>query len=219
METNQKNNHKPRRPNAQSRDPKRNRRLLLDATLDSIADVGISETTVSSIIERAGLSRGMIHLHFGGKDALLESAAEMFSNEYYTEMDLRLARASDDPAQIILAVIRADLSPETLNERSVRIWHAFRGEARNNQGIASHSDTRDKRLRHLICNAFEAIAKQTDLTHDPMIAHEATLGTLALLEGMWVDYMTHPDHFKRENAILIICRFLNGIFPGAFKTC
>lgn len=212
----QKSDHDAPPAGSHSRDPKRNRKLLVDATLDSVAEAGISETTVSAIIKRAGLSRGMIHLHFGGKDALLEAAAEAFSDEYYDQMDLQLSRVSDDPIDVIMAVVQADLSAETLNERSVAIWHEFRGEARNNPAIARYSDTRDKRLRNLIYCAFDSVIKQEDPDDDANIANEATLGTLALLEGMWVDYMTHPDNFDRENAVGIVRRFLNGILPGAF---
>lgn len=204
------------KPHAHSRDPKRNRRLLLNAALDSVAEAGIAETTVSTIIQRAGLSRGMIHLHFGGKDGLLEAAAEAFGIKYYDEMEVQLARVSDDPVDVIMAVIRADLGPETLNERSVAIWHAFRGEARNSPGIARFSDTRDKRLRDIIFNAFDSLFTREGLDHDAKIINEVTLGTLALLEGMWTDYMTYPNDFDRETAVRIVCRFLNGVIPGAF---
>lgn len=206
-----------RADHTQSRDPRRHRQVLLKATLDSLAEVGIAETTVSAIIHRAGLSRGMIHLHFGGKDGLLAAAAAAFSDEYYAEMDRQLARASGDPVEVILAVVRADLSPEILNERSVAIWHGFRGAARNNPEIARFSNTRDKRLRSMVCDAFDALLTEFSPNEDSIIANEVTLGTLALLEGMWVDYMTHPNAFSRETAARIIARFLNGIIPNSFK--
>ena len=53
-----------------------NRQRLIEATLDCIAEIGLVETSVSEIIARAGLSRGMIHLHFGGKDNLVIAAAK-----------------------------------------------------------------------------------------------------------------------------------------------
>jgi TetR/AcrR family transcriptional repressor of bet genes len=201
----------------QNRDPKRNRQVLLKATLDSVAEVGIAETTVSAIIHRAGLSRGMIHLHFGGKDGLLTAAAAAFSDEYYVEMDRQLARTSGNPVEVILAIVRADLSPEILNERSVAIWHGLRGAARNNPEIARYSNTRDKRLRSMVCDAFAALLREAPTREYSTIANEVTLGTLALLEGMWADYMTHPNAFSRETAARIIMRFLNGIIPGSFK--
>ncbi len=200
-----------------SRDPKRHRQLLIKATLDSVAEVGIAETTISAIIKRARLSRGMIHLHFGGKGSLLAASAASFSDEYYVEMDRQLALTSNSPAETILAVLRADLSPEILNERSVAIWHGLRGEARYNPEIAGYSDTRDKRLRSMINDAFDALLSEPPTVDSKAIANEVTLGTLALLEGMWVDYMTHPNAFSRETAARIITRFLNGVIPGSFN--
>lgn len=198
------------------RDPKKNRQLLLKATLDSVAERGISETTVSAIIQRAGLSRGMIHLHFGGKDGLLAAAAEAFSDEYYKEMDRQLAQVSGAPADVIMAVVRADLGPEILNQHSAAVWHAFRSETRTNAAIARYSDTRDKRLRNLMFKAFDGLIRHNSTPDDPNAADEITLGTLALLEGMWTDYMTHPDDFDRETAVKIVLRFLRGVVPGAF---
>ncbi|MAC80470.1 MAG: transcriptional regulator [Rhodobacteraceae bacterium] len=195
-----------------SRDPKRNRRLLVQATLDSVAEDGITDTTVSAIIKRAGLSRGMIHLHFGGKDGLLVAAAEAFSDCYFEEMQRQLARAGDTPEAVITAVIRADLSPEIMNERAVAIWHGFRGESRTNTAIARYSDTRDMRLRETIFRAFLAL-----LDGDSHTANEVTLGTLAMMEGMWTDYLTHPDRFSRDTAVRIIMRFLGGVVPGHFR--
>ncbi|MCP5075920.1 MAG: TetR family transcriptional regulator [Rhodobacteraceae bacterium] len=200
-----------------NRDPARSKRLLIEATLESIAQDGITETTVSKIIERAGLSRGMIHLHFGGKENLLVAAAENFSGVYYSEMDQQITGKSGSPAEMIMAVVRADLSDQILNERSVAIWHAFRGAAPTNAAIASYSDTRDKRLRTMICDEFTALLKPQDLNNDVTIANEVTLGTLALLEGMWTDFLTHPNAFSRETAVRIVARFLDGLFPGEFR--
>ena len=70
-----------------------NRVALIEATLESIAEIGFARTSVSEIIDRAKLSRGMIHLHFGGKDALVEAAAIHSRDEYYDNLTARLDRA------------------------------------------------------------------------------------------------------------------------------
>ena len=199
-----------------SRQPERNRQTLITAALDSIAEHGITDTTVSRIIEKASLSRGMIHLHFGGKDNLLVAAAEAFSRDYYDEMERQLAGQANDPAALIMAVVRADLSEEILNERSAAIWHAFRGRSNAHSGIARFSDTRDRRLRGMIREAFVALAETDGIADGVTVARETTYGTLALLEGMWTDYLSHPRAFSRKDAQRIIARFLAGIFPGHF---
>lgn len=198
------------------RDPETNRGALIRATLDTIAESGISDTTVSNIIQRAKLSRGMIHLHFGGKEQLLGAAAEAFGQQYYRELDSYVARAGDDPEAIVMAVVQADLSEGVMNERSTRIWHAFRGAAPTHTDIAHYSSTRDKRLRATLHGAFKTIARDYGEAGDSVLARDATFGLLVMLEGMWVDYMSNADAFSREVATSIIRRFIKGLFPDHF---
>ena len=43
------------------------RQQLIDATLNSVAELGLHATTINSISKRAGLSSGIISHYFGGK--------------------------------------------------------------------------------------------------------------------------------------------------------
>ncbi|WP_254428563.1 MULTISPECIES: TetR family transcriptional regulator C-terminal domain-containing protein [Ruegeria] len=113
-------------------------------------------------------------------------------------------------------IVRGDLSEAILNKKNVAIWYAFRGEARNRAAIAAFSDTRDAKLRKLIFNAFARIAKETEIEHPNQVARDATHGTLAMLEGMWTDYLLHPDSFDRDEAMRIVFRFLRAMFPKHF---
>ncbi|MFY0312251.1 TetR family transcriptional regulator C-terminal domain-containing protein [Leisingera sp. D0M16] len=194
-----------------------NRLALIEAVLDSVAEKGISETSVSEIIQRAGLSRGMIHLHFGGKDNLVHAAAHYSSEEYYDGLEALLQTAGNSPQERIEMIVRGDLSERVLNRRNVNIWYAFRGESRNRKAIAEHSDTRDGRLRGMIHNAFSRIVREAGTPDASAAARDATHGTLALLEGMWTDYLLHPDRFDREEAMRIIFRFLAAMFPAHFS--
>lgn len=197
------------------RDPEANKRLLIEATLDTIADIGITDTSVSRICERSGLSRGMIHLHFGGKDNLLTAAAQQFSAEYYAELD-RMTDLGPDatPEERVMAVVSADLSETLLNPRSTKIWHAFRGIASSHPGIAFYSSTQDKKLVDTLRQAFGELSACTG--QDAALADDATSGTLALLEGMWVNYLTDMQGFSRNGAAGLVCRFLAALYPGRF---
>lgn len=198
------------------RNPEASRLILINAALDTIAEVGITETSVSSIIQRAQLSRGMIHLHFGGKDNLLTAAAEHFSAEYYAAMDrVTNLGPSANPEDVVVAVIRADLSEAILNPRSAKIWHAFRGVANSHTGIAKYSSTQDAKLVSKLNTAFRDIAAQDG--YEIAIADDATNGTLAMLEGLWVTYMANRDDFSRENSLSLILRFLEALFPRRFE--
>lgn len=199
---------------AARRDPVASRKALIDATLDTIAESGLAEASVTNIIRRAELSRGMVHLHFGGKDNLVTAAAQQFSNHYYSEMDRMIDIGDAPPAVRVMAVVVADLSETLLNPRSTKIWHAFRGAANAHPGIAKYSSTQDERLVQNVRFAFEEIAREQG--GSDTLAEDATYGTLALLEGMWVHYLTDMENFSRPWATELVRRFLAGLFPNHF---
>jgi len=193
------------------------RRLLIEATLESIVDVGFSSTSVSEIVARANLSRGMVHLYFENKDSLLVAAARHAAEVYYRNLSEQLATAGTRPQEIIETVVLSDLGEIILNERTVKIWFAFRGEAHANKAITQFSDTRDDQLRDMIFNAFVEIATEQGEPEPARFARDTTHGTLALLEGMWTDYLLHSDSFSRNSAARIIFRFLSGVYPQHFN--
>ncbi len=193
------------------------RRLLIEATLDSIVEVGFSNTSISEIVTRARLSRGMVHLYFDNKDALLVAAARHSAEVYYGTLSEQLKSAGSNPQAIIETVVLSDLGEDLLNERSIKIWFAFRGEAHANTAIAQYSDTRDDYLRDLIFKAFGEMAAAQSVAEPEKVARDATHGTLALLEGMWTDYLLHSDSFSRASAARIIFRFLSALFPRYFN--
>ena len=188
-----------------------NRQRLIDSALETIAERGYAATSVSEIVARAGLSRGMIHLHFQGKDALIAEAAHYASDAYYAQLDAHLGAAAPGPTSQVRAVVACDLSKAVMNPRTVGIWYELRGAARTVPGIAAHSDTRGGRLEKVLTRAF------SDLTDgDSALAQDAMRGTIALLDGIWTDFMLHPDGYDAPRAERVIYRFLNGLFPGHF---
>ncbi len=164
-----------------------NRQRLIEAALEAIAERGYAATSVSEIVARAGLSRGMIHLHFQGKDALIAEAAHHASDVYYSQLDAHLSAAAPSPTAQICAVVACDLSSAVMNPRTVGIWYELRGAARTVPAIAAHSDTRGGRLEEVLTRAFSALADGNSA-----LAQDAMRGTIALLDGIWTDFMLHP---------------------------
>ncbi len=197
----------------------RNRGALIEAALDCVAELGMTNTSVSAITDRSGLSRGMIHLHFNGKARLMDAAISHANDLYYDALDSLLEQAGPDaaPQARIEAIVRSDLSPEVLNTRNVRIWYAFRGEARDHETIRSFSDTRHERLRNMVFQSILAIARNAQSDDPATLARDVTHGMLALMEGMWTDFLLHSNSFDRSAACRIIFRFLAAMFPMHFS--
>lgn len=193
-----------------------NRQALIDATLDCVADLGLLNTSVSEIIKRAGLSRGMIHLHFDGKANLILAAAEHADQRYYDILTRNLSAAGPLPQHVIEASVKSDLSPESLNTRDISIWYELRGAARTNPDIARFSDTRAPRLHDLIMGPGLQICAAEGIADPKDAAHDITVGLISLLEGLWTDFMLHPDAFDRAAAQRVVFRFLAGVWPEHF---
>lgn len=192
--------------------PKSDRRLaLIEATMRSILDVGVTGTTVTTIMQRAGLSRGMLHLYFKNKDELIEATAQYFSEEYYRKFRVFVDAAGDDPARKLEAMIDADLSEEILNLETVVVWNALRSLAHTNGAVRSFTTTRDQSLHDIYKETFEALLGNS--TSDPTKASDLAIGTLAILEGMWSDFFLYPETFNRKTAKRIVSRLISAQVP------
>jgi len=193
-----------------------NRQTLIDATLASIAEIGLIRTSVSEIISRAGLSRGMIHLHFNGKDNLLAAAAKHASERYYKRLDRHLSKTRQEPQYRIEALILCDLSEEGLSEDIVRITHEFQAATRALPKLAPFSDTRDVRLRRYFEEAFMEIMACQSEPDAQQVSQDITTGLVATMEGFWIDFLLHPQDFDRDRAARIVFRMLAGLLPDCF---
>jgi AcrR family transcriptional regulator len=65
---------RPRRSHAER--TAQTRALLMDAVVESIAEVGLARTTAPEIARRAGVTWGAVQHHFGGKDGMLVSVLD-----------------------------------------------------------------------------------------------------------------------------------------------
>ena len=65
---------RPRRTNAER--TARTRARLMEAVVESIAEVGLARTTAPEIARRAGVTWGAVQHHFGGKDGMLVSVLD-----------------------------------------------------------------------------------------------------------------------------------------------
>src|SRR5690554_5529128 len=92
------------------------RARLLDATIESLIEVGYAGTTTTAVCERAGLSRGAQVHHFPKKQDLVVSAVAHLAARQAEALRRRAAALPDDgtPAGRLAALV--DLVAETFAE-------------------------------------------------------------------------------------------------------
>ena len=192
-----------------------NRQKLIQATLDSIVEVGIENTSVSQILLKAQLSRGMINLHFSNKDNLLLESLKTHSQLYYQSWFENLEKVkSSSPAVRLQTIINSDLDACILNKEYIVVWYEFRGKARTNRSYRKYTDTRDKLYRDIYYKICTELVENESLRKH--VSRNVAHGVIAMLEGMWIDFYLHSDSFNRNSAKKTLFIFLSSIFPKQF---
>ena len=107
------------------------RRQLIDATMKCIARKGMGSTTLGDVAREAGLSQGIVNLHFESKDNLLKETLRTLANEYREQFDRTLESSGPRPAEALLALVEMDLKPELCDRQKLAIWFAFWGEVKS----------------------------------------------------------------------------------------
>lgn len=101
------------------------RRELLQAALEIIKREGLPATTLSRIAAEAGVSKGIVHHYFTGKDQLIEETMRYAHSRRHDDLVQRL-RGARDPQQRLSAVISVILDERYFQHGFCRAWVSFK---------------------------------------------------------------------------------------------
>ena len=87
------------------------RRQLIDATMKCIARKGLGQTSIGDVASEAGLSQGIVNLHFESKDNLLAATLRYLAEDYDAHFMKTLREPPADPAGKLLHLMAMDLKP------------------------------------------------------------------------------------------------------------
>jgi len=73
---------------------------ILEAALATFAEFGFHGATMRDIAQRAGVSQGLLHHHFGGKEALWNTVGDRLSADFLTYVADALAPAATDQTTV-----------------------------------------------------------------------------------------------------------------------
>ena len=195
---------------------KETRRLqLIQATMRSIASHSLSETTVSTVLNEAGLSRGIINLHFQSKEKLLLETLAYVVDEYKVLWEKALFKAGDTSAEQLESLVRVDFHRSVCDRNKLSVWFAFWSETRSRPTYRKLCAERDREYDAKmlqLCTELIEEGKYTGI--DPEMAAS---GLAALTEGLWLDMLVNPRKMSRKKALKISMAYLSHLFPGHFS--
>jgi TetR/AcrR family transcriptional repressor of bet genes len=189
------------------------REQLIKATIKCIANKGLSGTTMADVTGEAGLSLGIVNLHFQSKEKLLIETLRHVTDEY-NEGQQRIIASNASTAEKIQALVDFDFSAKICQKNKLAVWFAFWGETKSRptyQAICSQSDIETETA---ISKLYEqAIIEQGYTEVDVDLV---STGYTALCSGLWLDLLLTPALLSRDKAKLISINYLSSFFPKHF---
>jgi TetR/AcrR family transcriptional regulator, transcriptional repressor of bet genes len=108
------------------------RAALVKATIAEIGEAGTLGVTVSQIAKRAGMSSGLAHHYFGGKDQIFLAAMRHTLALYAAEVRGALSMACT-PQDRIGAIVHASFAPSHFQRDVIAAWLNFYVLAQSSQ--------------------------------------------------------------------------------------
>ncbi|MGF1627847.1 MAG: TetR family transcriptional regulator C-terminal domain-containing protein [Kiloniellaceae bacterium] len=201
---------RPRRERAEN--AAKRRRQLIEATIDSIVEHGLSATTLATVSDGAALSQGVAVFYFRNKQTLLAETLKYHYEEYNKVWQSAVAAAPDDPVEKILALVGADLDERICNRRHLALWNSFWGEAKARPTFAEICDSYDSEHGDVLL----AFCRQAEgLIADPSWSAETLAEALdTLTDGMWIRMHVTPDAMDKAAGRRLVGRFLATLLPS-----
>lgn len=194
---------------------KQRRQQLIDATMKCIARKGMGNTTLGDVAKEAGLSQGIVNLHFESKDNLLTETLRYLSDEYKAQFDRTLEKSGPGAADKLLALMQLDLRPSICDRRKVSVWFAFFGEVRSRPTYRRICDEYDR--------YYDDVVEQLAITliaeggYRGITASSVAMGLTSMTNGLWLSCLISPGSFDRHKAMLAVNEYLQSVFPKHYS--
>lgn len=187
---------------------------LILATIRSVASNGLSDTTMATVSNEAGLSQGIINLHFQSKDRLLVETLKYIADEYRVTWRKALDGAGDSPARQLAALVMVDFRLPVCDRNKLAVWFAFWGESKSRPTYRQICAERDRAYRKEMVQVCQSLIDEG--AYASVNAETVAAGLSAMTAGLWLDMLTNPRSMSRQDAHGICLQFLASMFPAHF---
>jgi TetR/AcrR family transcriptional repressor of bet genes len=188
---------------------------LIKATVRSVAKNGLSDTTMATVAREAGLSQGIINLHFQSKERLLVETLRYIADEYRTSWEKALDGAGPSPAERLAALVEVDFKMQVCDRNKLAVWFAFWGESKSRPTYRKLCAARDVQYRIELGALCQLLIEEGG--YQGLDATVLATGLSAMQEGLWLDLLISPRSLTREQALNICLAYLASAFPRHFS--
>jgi TetR/AcrR family transcriptional repressor of bet genes len=183
---------------------------LIEATMDCIDKLGMSQTTLAKIAERAGISQGNVVFHFHSKEELLDQTLQHLTDEYRENWLTAIETAPADAYSQLRALVEASFTARICNRRKISVWFAYWGESRSRPSYMRICGDNDKAFSERVESLCRAIESRSAAN---LGADTAALAIEGMIDGLWQSFLIGPPGFKRKQAARAVFDLIDSIYP------
>lgn len=191
------------------------RKQLVLATIKCISRRGLGATTLSDVSREAGLSQGIINLHFQSKDNLFNETLRYLAEEYQQQFNRTLEKSGPGAADKLLALMAMDLKPSVCDRQKLAVWFAFWAEVKSMptyRKLCNAYDSGYDIAVNELCTAIIAEGNYKDID-----ATTVTEALSSLTNGLWLSCLIAPERWSRKVAMESVYSYLRALFPKHYK--
>jgi len=175
------------------------RQQLIDATMASIAELGMQNTTIVSISKRAGMSSGIISHYFGGKQGLIEAALRYLLDQLGREFRERIVRTDGSALQRLDCIVESNFSEFQRSDLAAKTWLSFWARSMHEPGLQRLQQINNARPNSNLRYAFA-------MALPPPPATAAARQTAAMIDGFWLRSALSVDPEESFEAGETLCK-------------
>ncbi|MFY1671376.1 TetR/AcrR family transcriptional regulator [Plantactinospora sp. WMMB334] len=184
------------------------REALLNATVESLIEIGYAATTTARVADRAGVSRGAHLHHFQTRQALVTAAVEHLAAQRAAELMELMGRQVPRPLPERLDLVWQGYTGP-LFQAALALWSSARSDPGLHQQLVAVEQRLDQQTAQAAAVLFPEIAERTDR---PGLVEMliATVRGLALLDtlqpeshrgyGQWQLVRGHLERLFRDSS-------------------
>ena len=171
------------------------KRALISAAIQAIHERGSLEITMGQIARRAGVSPGLAHHYFGGKDQLIVATMRHLLSDFGASV-LEALKGADAPRARVSAIIRASFSDMQFSGETVSAWLVFYVRAQESDAARRLLLVYARRLQSNLVHALRPLVD----SDAPRVAQ----GIGALIDGLYIRCALKEGPIDQVHALALV---------------
>jgi TetR/AcrR family transcriptional regulator, transcriptional repressor of bet genes len=170
------------------------RAQLIEATLHTIDEAGLSGTTLALVAQRANISTGIVSHYFGDKNGLIEATMRHVLRDLWAATARRRIATKSDPRSRLRAVVAANFDVSQISAPVMKTWLAFWSQSMHEPSLKRLQHVNTRRLYSNLCAEFGKAMPRA-------AARRAASGLAAMIDGLWLRGALSGEPFDTKAAI------------------